>query len=140
MSATLTPFLRIDKVLEAILKANFPALADGPNALYHVGTAFPADVSSRLPFVAVNRVGGPTDRFETNPTVDIDIFHQTKDLALSLDSDISAFLLGYPRSVRIGTRLVVLDTVFQTSGPDERPWDASTTRRFASTYQFSVRR
>lgn len=137
---TLTPFVRTDKALEIMLKANIPALADGPAGFYHVGTAIPADVSSRLPFAAVSIVGGPTDRFNTNPTVDIDVWAATKDLALSLDSAISAFLLGYPRSVRVGTRLVVLDTVFQSSGPVERPWDASTTRRYASTYQFSIRR
>lgn len=137
---TLTPFVRIDKALEQMLKENFEVLEDGPAGLYHVGTAFPADVSKRLPFVAISRVGGPTDRFVSNPTVDFDIFHLTKDQALSLESDISAFLLGYPRSVRVGARLVVLDTVLQTSGPTELPWDASTTRRFASTYQISVRR
>jgi len=137
---TLAPFVRIDKALENLLKENFEVLEDGPAGLYHVGTSFPADVSKRLPFVTVHRVGGPTDRFEANPTVDIDVFHLTKDQALSLDSDISAFLLGYPRSVRVGARLVVLDTVFQSSGPTELPWDASTTRRFASTYQISVRR
>jgi hypothetical protein len=136
----LLPFVRTDKALEIMLKAEFAELADNPTGVFHIGTSFPADVSVRTPYVSIARVGGPSDRFETNPTVDIDVWHTSKDLALSLDSRISAFLLGYPRSVRVGPRLVVFDTVFQTSGPVERPWDASSIRRFASTYQFSVRR
>jgi cephalosporin hydroxylase len=51
-----------------------------------------------------------------------------------------AYLVGYLRSVKVGERLVVLDEVVETRPPVELPWDDSPIRRFAATYQISVRR
>lgn len=136
----LEEYVSIEAGLQLLLVANFPELDGGEDGPFHTGTVYPADLKDRLPFAAVARIGGPQSALESNPLVDIDIFADTRPAAYSLSARVSAFLLGYPRSVKVGTRLLVLDSVFETSGQVELPWEDADVRRFKSTYQISARR
>lgn len=102
----------------------------------YVGTYFNV---KQLPWVRVSDLGGREDRFGGSHAVDLDVLASTYDEAKSLCATLVAYLLGYPRSVEVGGRKVVLDRV-EAQGPRELPWDDSSIRRFTSTVQISFRR
>lgn len=132
MSNVLRPHENIADVVLNLLDEGFPEIADSGTRL--------DDVATNLPFVLASVVGGTGDRFARTSTVDIEIFAGTYAEAVSLSERISAYLLGYPRDVGVGSRKIVIDLVIETRPPVELPWDDSSIRRLASTYQISVRR
>lgn len=133
MPQTLEPFAPAEDVLLDLLIAGFPDDIKGS------GTQL-ADVDAEhTPFVLAQRVGGPSTRLNSYPLLDLEVFAPTRAAAVSLSERISAFLLGYPRSVETGGRFVVIDMVEETRPPVELPWDDNM-RRIGATYQISVRR
>ena len=133
MSNDLRPHADLSDVLFALADRDFP------DAFAETGTSLD-EVETNLPYLRVEVVGGQGDRFGRTSLVDVEVFAGTYREAVSLAEALSAYLLGYPRSVMVGERLVVLDVVVETRPPVELPWDDSQIRRFAATYQISVRR
>ncbi len=132
MANDLRPFEPAEQVALDLLLAGFPDdIDDSGTTLDGID---PAQTSLR-----VTRVGGPSTRLNSYPVLDIEVFAPTYAAAVSLSERISAYLLGYPRSVESGGRIVVIDLVEETRPPVELPWDDNV-RRFGATYQFSVRR
>lgn len=119
------------------LVAQVDAVADA-----NIGTKIPsAGLAGRLPFVRVNHWGGDSNRFKTDPVIDIDVFESTYAKASLLARQIEAKLLGYPFRVDSGGRSVLVDSVQVLTETTEVEWQQdSTIRRFQGTYQFSIRR
>jgi hypothetical protein len=137
---TFSEFPDAEKVIQALLVKLIPDIFEPGDGPAHTSTSLSTVVAERLPLAVVGRIGGVTTPLEDFPILDIESFAETKPAAISLDARISAALLGYPHSVELGTRTVVLDRFTQSRGQVELPWDDSDIRRIASTYQFSVRR
>ena len=70
----------------------------------------------------------------------LEVLAGSRAAAKSLIESIDAHLLDYPHSVVISSGPAILDTVTVPVAPASRPWDSPSVRRFAGTYQFSVRR
>ena len=134
MSEILRPYVDITDAIMLLAAQDFPA-----ETYAKMGTSLD-DVEENLPYLRVSLVGGSGGRLNRVSVVDIEHFADTYAQAISQAEAFSAYLLGYPRSVKVGERLVVLDMVVETRPPVELPWDDSRIRRFAATYQISVRR
>lgn len=106
-----------------------------------MGSEFPDEVTDDLlPFVRVERIGGPRTRLNDHPLVDIDVLARTRDDARSLAERISTLLFSYPGMVVVGSRGVKFDSVDNPRTPARVPFDDDTVRRYGATYQISVRR
>jgi hypothetical protein len=133
----LTPYPDIEEAIRTLLLRDFAA--DLPTGA-HVGVDWPAD-DSPLPFVRIEKVA-PSRRTQLNdyPSVDIEVLAAKRAEAKSLIERIDSHILDYPHSVVISSGQAVLDTVTVPIPPSAREWDSPSVRRYAGTYQFSVRR
>jgi len=139
-SNVLTAYASITDVFKVLLPQGVPELVT-VGSVYRVGTSLPSGLDVTLPYVRVDRVGGRQEKLLETPVLDLDVFHSSRPLAVSLSETISTFLLGYPHAVVLpGGRKVILDIIEQVSPPVEVPWDDSNIRRFLSSYQITVRR
>lgn len=130
-------FPDIENVVRALLLRDFAVRLPNQG---QVGTDFIVDFTGRLPYVRLERVGGSSVRLNDYPLVDVEFFDDTTADLKSLSADVHAYLLGYPHSVELGSRRVTLDTVGVTVAPRRLPWADENIRRFAATYQLSIRR
>jgi hypothetical protein len=131
------PFPDIEDALRTLLLRD---LSDVLTSGSQVGTDFPPD-NTPLPFVRVEKTGlGSRTPLADRPVVDIEVLATGRNTAKSLIERIDTLLLSYPHSVVISSGLAVLDMVTVPVVPSPRPWDSPSVRRFAGTYQFSVRR
>jgi hypothetical protein len=133
MSNTLRPYDDLTDVLFALATRDFPDVYGG------MGTEL-SDVEASPLYLRAEIIGGSGGRLNRVSLVDIEHFAGLYSAGKMQAEAFSAYLLGYPRSVKVGERLVVLDEVVETRPPVELPWDDSPIRRFAATYQISVRR
>lgn len=131
------PFPDIENVLRALLLRDFAANLPSES---RVGTDFIVDFTDRLPYIRLERVGGSSVPLNDYPLVDVEFFDDTTADLKSLSADVHTYLLGYPHTVELGSRRITLDTVGVTVAPRRLPWADENIRRFAATYQFSVRR
>jgi hypothetical protein len=131
------PYPDIEDAIRGILLRDFAS--DLPSAP-HVGVDWPAS-DAVLPFVRVEKVA-PSRRTRLNdyPSVDIEVLAATRGGAKTLIERIDAHLLDYPQTVTITSGRVVLDMVTVPIPPRAMDWDSPNVRRYAGTYQFSVRR
>jgi hypothetical protein len=133
----LQPFPDAEEAVRAILLRD---LADVLTSPEQVGVDWPAD-NAPLPFVRVEKTSlGSRLRLNDYPVLDIEVLDVGRAAAKSLIERIDTLLLDYPHSVVISSGLAVLDTVTVPVAPASRPWDSPNVRRFAGTYQLSVRR
>lgn len=129
----LQPFPSIVSALRTLLLDRFDALTD-------VRQTWPPDAEERVPLVRVEKIGGSRTQLNDYPLVDLELLATTKAEAESLAEDVDAFLLGYPLSVLVDGRTVVLDRVSVPRVPAGLPWEDAGASRYAATYSFSVRR
>lgn len=98
------------------------------------GAETPADLEDRLPFVRVERVGGPDERFSAHPRIAVDVFAATADEARTLArsvSDALTFLRG-----PVGD--AVVRGVRCDAGPSRQPWANPAIYRRGATYTVSL--
>ena len=133
MSQTLRPYDDLTDILFALADRDFEGTYGGH------GTSL-NDVEDNLMYLRAEIIGGSGGRLNRYTLMDVEHFADRYSTAKMQAEALSAYLLGYPRSVKVGERLVVLDEVVETRPPVELPWDDSPIRRFAATYQISVRR
>ncbi len=101
----------------------------------HTGIETPVDLADRLPFVRCRRIGGPSDRLNDFPRIEIDVFAATYSAAENLAETIRQWLCGPPPP------LPALDHAECDIGPRELPWgDGSSIRRWSAEYQITARR
>ena len=133
----LAPFIDIEEAVRALLLRDFAA--DLPTGKY-VGVDWPDEPT--MPYVRVEKISpGRRERLNDYPAVDIEVLAGTRAEAKALIERIDAHLLDYPHSVVLASgRNVVLDAVTVPIAPTAQPWESPDARRFAGTYQFSVRR
>jgi hypothetical protein len=132
----LPPYPDIEKAIRAILLRDFDELTQEKQ----VATDFPPD-NEPLPFVRVEELAlGTRTKLTYRPVVEVEVLAAGRDAAKTLIGKIDAHFLDYPHSVVISSGLVVLDMVTVPVVPAQRPWDSPNVRRYAGTYQFSVRR
>lgn len=118
--------------LEPALVALFtPLVADAG----HIGTATPADLGAKLPFLRIGRFGGPRDRVTDFGDIDLDAFARTRAEAVQLLED--ALQLVTETRTAGGA---LLDDVGVRQGPTERPWANTNVRRFGATFGVESRR
>ena len=137
MTDHLQPYPDIEEAIRAILLRDFTDVLTNPA---QVAVDFPA-TNEPLPFVRVEELSlGIRTKLIYKPVVEIEVLATGRNAAKSLIGRIDAHLLDYPHSVVITSGPVVLDTVTVPVVPAARPWDSPNVRRYAGTYQFSVRR
>lgn len=133
----LQPYPDVEEAIRALLLRDF-GTDFGTGA--SVGVDFPED-NLPLPFCRVQELAlGRRTKLQYNPVVELEVLAAGRSAAKSLIGRIDAHLLDYPHSVVISSGLVVLDMVTVPVVPAQRPWDSPNVRRYAGTYQFSVRR
>lgn len=136
MTDNLKPYPDIEKAIRAILLRDFAELTQEAQ----VAVDFPP-TNEPLPFVRVEELAlGTRTKLIYRPVVEVEVLATGRDTAKSLIGRIDAHFLDYPHSVVISSGLVVLDMVTVPVVPAQRPWDSPNVRRYAGTYQFSVRR
>ena len=136
MTDNLEPYPDIEAVVRAILLRDISELATEKQ----VGVDWPPD-NQPLPFVRVEELSlGQRTKLTYKPVVEIEVLATGRNAAKTLIGKIDARMLDYPLSVVIGSKTVVLDMVTVPVVPAQRPWDSPNVRRYAGTYQFSVRR
>jgi hypothetical protein len=136
MTDNLQPYPDIEAAVRAILLRDF----DEITAEQQVGVDFP-ETNEPLPFVRVEELSlGTRTKLTYKPVVEIEVLAVGRNTAKTLIGKIDARMLDYPLSVVISSGLVVLDMVTVPVVPAQRPWDSPNVRRYAGTYQFSVRR
>ena len=100
------------------------------------GTATPPTLSASLPFIRVNRIGGPDSRFIDTARVDVDCFAADRPTSYALAESVRQRLLNIPHVVAAGR----IDSVVTNSGPREIPWGDPALRRFTASYSITARR
>jgi hypothetical protein len=133
MSQTLRPYPDMTDVIFNLVGRDMPGT-------FQAMVTSLNDVAENLPLLRSEVVGGSGGRLNRVSVVDSEVFASTYAEAKSLSESLSAYLLGYPRSVLVGDRVAVVDMVVETRPPVELPWDDSNIRRFAATHSISVRR
>lgn len=99
------------------------------------GAETPPDLEERLPFIRVERIGGPDERFTAHPRIAVDAFAATADEARTLAEqarDALLFLNG-PAGASV-VRAVRCD-----AGPSRQPWGNPAIHRRGATYSVSLR-
>lgn len=133
----LQPYPDIEEAIRALLLRDFAT--DFPTEA-NIGVDFPSD-NAPLPFCRVEELAlGSRTKLTYRPVVEVEVLATGRNTAKSLFGRIDAHLLDYPHSVVISSGLVVLDMVTVPVVLAQRPWDSPNVRRYAGTYQFSVRR
>jgi hypothetical protein len=133
----LEPYPDIEKVIRTLLLRDFPT--DFPTEK-SIATDFPSD-NTPSKFCRVEELSlGTRTKLVYRPVVEVEVLAVGRDAAKSLIGKIDAHFLDYPHSVVISSGLVVLDMVTVPVVPAQRPWDSPNVRRYAGTYQFSIRR
>lgn len=113
---------------------------DGVTQQKQVATDFPPD-NEPMPFVRLEELAlGTRTKLVYKPVVEVEVLATGRDAAKRLIGKIDTLFLDYPHSVVISSGLVVLDSVTVPVVPAQRPWDSPNVRRYAGTYQFTVRR
>ena len=102
----------------------------------NIGTSTPNSLAEVLPFVRVNRYGGPDNGVTDRAAVDVDAYAARRADAINLARQIHAFLTSGPH--KVGSNLI--DLVTTQVGVVERPRAAGDIRRFGGTYTVSCRR
>ena len=99
-------------------------------------TELPANLQTRLPWVRVGRIGGPSNYGIDQPTVATDVFAATRPAAKALAYDLySAFEFELPRYMNAYGTVLTAESI---SGPFWQPWDDTTLRRFGMTHRITV--
>ena len=91
---------------------------------------------SSLPFIRIQRFGGPSDVVFDNPRVTVDAFAATRADAYTLAENIRR-RLSTPQ--RLGTAAGLLDRAIVETGPSDIPWGPNVTR-ISTTYAIDTRR
>lgn len=138
MVNVIKPFAPMERVLRDLIRADL-RIDDAPVAPAAVGRDLPGDKTSGL-YIRLERIGGSSSKTEGDFVFDIETFHPNYTKAESAQSALEAFLLGYPRSVVVEGRKVVIDSVTQNQGPSEIFWDDDSVHRLLATYVITARR
>jgi hypothetical protein len=134
----LMPYANIELVVRNLLRS---ALYLQEGEFNRIGRDAIGDLGTRPWYVRVMKVAGSSgDRLEGDFMLDVETFAKDYNLADSLARGIEAVLLGYPHVVGVDTARVVIDSVYQNTGPHEVPWEDPTVNRILATYTFTVRR
>jgi hypothetical protein len=115
--------------VEGVVITDLLALAGVNDA----GTETPADLDAQLPFVRVMRRGGPTDRLNDRPRLDIDVFAATRSAGVPLALEIVRHLMD-------DYSVSAVDRFECEAGPAELPWSDGAVRRWGMTFQAVARR
>jgi hypothetical protein len=98
------------------------------------GTDTPADLAGNLPFLRVQRIGGPRDSITDFGEYDIDGFAATRNAARAVVEEALALLAPGRKA---GS--VVLDNITVIVGPRRLPWDNPNVRRWGATCSITAR-
>ena len=93
------------------------------------------DLSTKLPFIRIGRVGGAPARGEEHtdrPVIDVDVFAATRSEAKTISNEILQLLLSAPHP---------LDYCYVLIGPQKLPWvEGIPIRRMFASYHAGLRR
>lgn len=101
----------------------------------HLGTDTPSNLDVMLPFLRLDRYGGPWDQVSDRADLDLDVFAATRQQARSL---LVAALERLNTEHRSGS--TVIDSVTVTVGPARRPWINTNIRRWSASLTVTARR
>lgn len=127
----------IEMALLDWVKTIDPALADEDGMVdTHVGNDTPGpSLDQRLPFVVIERVGGPDTLHTDYPVISVDVFGRNRMEAYDVAESIRTGLLT-PLLFAGG---VVIDSA-TTRTFAKAPWGNPAVFRWGATYELSVRR
>lgn len=133
---TLTPRTSDERTILALLERDYAPLVGRPD---RIGGEMPGSVSEL--YVRLRRVAGPgAGRIQGTTVLDVECFSVSWATADSAAFDIEAILLGYPHTVLVDGRRLVIDSVFQNVGPQDLPWEDDRIARVGATYAITTRR
>lgn len=137
MTTQLKPFPSVPRAIRNLI-LELPVDGGVPTA--QVGGDFRFDAAKMPWYVRIDRVGGQAGQIQGTQVVDIEVFSRDYLVADSLAFALDALVLGYPHVVEVDGRKVVLDEVYQNSGPADLPWGDDSVFRIGATYSITVRR
>lgn len=139
MSQTVKPFGPVERALLTLIVERLDA--EPPVSLALVGGDFAYDPETMPYYIRIDKVpGGTTGQLQGDFIVDLEVFAPDYGTAESLAFSLEALVLGYPHSVVVDGRKVVLDSVDQNSGVADLPWEDDSTYRLGATYVITLRR
>lgn len=128
---SIQPFPLIEKAVKQVIETQYPIAAGktGGDPAYAVGDGI---------YVWISLVpgAGSTDENGGQWTIDIDVFGDSYGEPMGHALALEALLLRG----RFTTDEMIIDNVFQNTGPFEGPWDDDAVFRISSTYVFTARR
>jgi hypothetical protein len=92
-------------------------------------------LDATLPFLRLDRYGGPWDPVTDFASLDLDAFAATRQQARTLLNDALELLVNSHRSGD-----TVIDSVTVTVGPARRPWINTNIRRWSASLTVTARR
>lgn len=104
------------------------------------GTATPDDLTGKLPFGRVRRLGGSDDGLTDTSLVDVDTFVARAAGAYTVGVDLAELVRQLLTSGPHHQAAGVIDRVITTTAPVERPWPDEKVLRRTGTYAVTVRR
>jgi hypothetical protein len=99
------------------------------------GAETPPDLEERLPFIRVERIGGPDDRFAAHPRIAVDVFAASSDEARTHSDQVREALVFVNGPVGGA----VVRGVRCDAGPSRQPWANPAIYRRGATYTVSLR-
>jgi hypothetical protein len=97
-------------------------------------------LAGRMPYLSLEVIDGDQSYFEDEPLVEANAFTGSWSASESLLNHISLTLMGYPRSVTLGSRRFIIDSCRVIQRPRREDWDDDKVRRMSAIYQLSIRR
>lgn len=134
------PFLSVEKGVSALVLSK-PA-PDGVvlPAASSFGEYPGLALTTKMPYVSVEVLDGAQSFLEDEPLIELNAFTASWSVSESLLNHISLTLMGYPRSVTLGSRRFIIDSARVIQRPRREDWDDDKVRRMSAIYQLSIRR
>lgn len=98
----------------------------------------PANVQDIVPFIRVERIGGPSTQLSDSPRIAIDIFGAvgTRPATSTLAFAVQARLRSYPHVI---AGVGVIDRVDTDISPNQVPWNNDAVILYTASYKVTVR-
>lgn len=135
-----TTFMSVEKGVTALALSR-PAIGGAQLPTAEGWGEYPGiALADRMPYVSVEVVSGEQTFLQDEPLVEVNAFAASWSASESLLNHISLSLMGYPRSVTLGSRRFIVDSCRTIQRPRREDWEDDKVRRMSAIYQLSIRR
>ncbi len=135
-----TPFISVERGVAALALSKEPPQGVTLPQATNVGEYPGLGLVARMPYLSIEIIDGTQDFLTDEPLVEVNAFTASWSASESLLNHISLSLMGYPRSVTLGSRRFVVDSCRTIQRPRREDWEDDKVRRMSAIYQLSIRR